>query len=88
MGPCGIVGVGVPNLFSGAPLLDLRSCGGEGLGESNGSLSGAYLVVFSRCLLSQPKSRQKTISPMRRLHFFRSRWSGLGWGCPGLLWRR
>ncbi len=38
MGPRGIVSVGVPNMSSGAPLLDLRSCGGEGLGESNGRL--------------------------------------------------
>ena len=33
VGPRGIVGFGVPNLSSGSPLLDLRSCGGEGLGE-------------------------------------------------------
>ena len=38
MCPRGDVGVGVLNLSSGAPLLDLRSCGGEGLGESGGSL--------------------------------------------------
>ena len=38
MCPRGVVGVGVLNLSSGAPLLDLRSCGGEGLGESDGSL--------------------------------------------------
>ncbi len=38
MGPRGIVGVGVPNMSFGAPLLDLRSCGLEGLGESNGRL--------------------------------------------------
>ena len=38
MCPRGVVGVGVLNMSSGAPLLDLRSCGGEGLGESDGSL--------------------------------------------------
>ena len=38
MGPRGVVGVGVLNLSSGTPLLDLRSCGGEGLGESDGGL--------------------------------------------------
>ena len=38
MCPRGVVGVWVLDLSSGAPLLDLRSCGGEGLGESDGSL--------------------------------------------------
>ncbi len=38
MCPRGIVGFGVRNQSSGAPLLDFRSCGGEGLGESDGSL--------------------------------------------------
>ena len=38
MCPRGVVGVGVLDMSSGAPLLDLRSCGGEGLGESNGRL--------------------------------------------------
>ncbi len=38
MCPRGVVGVWVINMSSGAPLLDLRSCGGEGLGESDGSL--------------------------------------------------
>ena len=38
VGPSGVVGVGVPNLSSGAPLLNLRSCGGEGLGKSSGGL--------------------------------------------------
>ncbi len=33
VGPRGVVGFGVPNLSSGATLLYLRSCGGEGLGE-------------------------------------------------------
>ena len=38
MCPRGLVGVGVLNLSSCAPFLDLRSCCGEGLGESEGSL--------------------------------------------------
>ena len=38
MCPRGVVGVWVLNMSSGAPLLDLRSCGGEGLGESEGGL--------------------------------------------------
>ena len=38
MCPRGFVGVWVLNISSGAPLLDLRSCGREGLGETNGGL--------------------------------------------------
>ena len=38
MCPRGFVGVWVLNISSGAPLLDLRSCGGEGLGETEGCL--------------------------------------------------
>ena len=37
MCPRGVVGVRVLDMSSGAPLLDLRSCSGEGLGESDGS---------------------------------------------------
>ena len=38
MCPRGFVGFWVRNISSGAPLLDLRSCGGEGLGELGGGL--------------------------------------------------
>ena len=38
MCPRGVVGVRVLDMSSSAPLLDLRSCGGEGLSESDGSL--------------------------------------------------
>ena len=38
MCPRGVVGVRVLDMSSGAPLLDLRSCCGEGLGESEGGL--------------------------------------------------
>ena len=38
MCPRGVVGVGVPDKSSSAPLFDLRSCSGEGLGESEGGL--------------------------------------------------
>ena len=38
MCPRGVVGVRVLDISSGASLLDLRSCGGEGLGESKGGL--------------------------------------------------
>ena len=46
MCPRGFVGVGVLNVSSGAPLLDLRCCGGEGLGESDGGfLEGCSRVA-------------------------------------------
>ncbi len=38
MCPRGFVGFWVLNISSGAPLLDLRSCGREGLGETDGGL--------------------------------------------------
>ena len=48
MCPRGVVGFGVLNMSSGAPLLDLRSCGGEGLGEKDGSLLEGCARVADR----------------------------------------
>ncbi len=48
MCPRGVVGVGVLNMSSGAPLLDFRSCDGEGFGESDGSLLDGCSRVADR----------------------------------------
>ena len=70
MCPRGVVGVGVLNLSSGAPLLDLRSFGGEGLGESYGRL----LEGCAR--MSYRDSHELHLAP----HFLEGvdKWGGLG----------